>query len=141
MGTMKTLEEHRAAAPAIGTPEWDIWMAGAAAEAASRRQGVTDENRELVDTIDALRECGDSAEAMLRFIIHVFGPGLPWSTRWRAAWNMVRGYRRRRRWHAEMVWEKRDLWVGVYWDRDDSGLHLWVAIVPVIVLHVHRDRR
>lgn len=31
--------------------------------------------------------------------------------------------------------EPRDLWVGVFWDRRTDGLHVYVCLVPCIVLH------
>jgi hypothetical protein len=32
--------------------------------------------------------------------------------------------------------EPRDIWVGVFWDRRSDGLHVYVCLVPCLVLHV-----
>jgi hypothetical protein len=32
--------------------------------------------------------------------------------------------------------EPRDLWVGLYWTRKASGLHLYLCAVPAVLLHV-----
>lgn len=34
-----------------------------------------------------------------------------------------------------MMFEPRDLWIGVFWDRRDDGLHVYVTLIPTLVLH------
>lgn len=47
----------------------------------------------------------------------------------------------------ELLWEPRDLWVGVYWDMSDSHYDIYLALVPLVILHwnglrvVSRQRR
>lgn len=36
---------------------------------------------------------------------------------------------------AKLRFEPRDLWVGLFWDRRPDGLHVYVCLVPTIVLH------
>lgn len=31
--------------------------------------------------------------------------------------------------------EPRDVWVGLYWDRRYDGLHVYVCLIPMIVMH------
>lgn len=39
------------------------------------------------------------------------------------------------------MFEPRDLWVGVFWDRRDDGLHVYVCLFPTLVLHVVKCRQ
>lgn len=41
-------------------------------------------------------------------------------------------------WSWRLVFERRDLWVGVYWDRKADGHHFYVCPLPTVVLHGHR---
>ena len=36
--------------------------------------------------------------------------------------------------------EPRDIWFGLFWDRRADGLHIYVCVVPCIVIH-HVIRR
>lgn len=44
---------------------------------------------------------------------------------------------------ARIFFEPRDIWVGVFWDRRDDGLRLYICIVPCvpILLTFSRDTR
>ncbi|HMM95311.1 hypothetical protein [Phycicoccus sp.] len=42
------------------------------------------------------------------------------------------------RWRARFVFEPRDLWVGLFWDRRPDGFHLYVCLLPVLVIHAVR---
>lgn len=35
----------------------------------------------------------------------------------------------------EFKFEPRDLWVGVFWDRRHDGLHIYVCLLPTLVIH------
>jgi hypothetical protein len=35
----------------------------------------------------------------------------------------------------EAKFEPRDAWVGLFWDRRVDGLHVYVCLVPFLVLH------
>jgi len=35
----------------------------------------------------------------------------------------------------EAKFERRDVWVGLYWDRKPDGLHFYVCPLPMLVLH------
>lgn len=39
------------------------------------------------------------------------------------------------------MFEPRDLWVGVFWDRRKDGLHVYVCLLPTIVLHLVWDAK
>jgi hypothetical protein len=41
-------------------------------------------------------------------------------------------------WQWRVLFERRDLWVGVFWDRKPDGLHVFVCPVPTVAVHVHR---
>lgn len=41
-------------------------------------------------------------------------------------------------WTWQMVFERRDLWVGLYWDQKADGQHFYVCPLPTLVLHGHR---
>ncbi len=36
----------------------------------------------------------------------------------------------------DLRFEPRDLWVGVFWDQRPNGLHVYVCVVPCLVLHL-----
>lgn len=40
----------------------------------------------------------------------------------------------------ELKFEPRDLWVGVFWDRREDGLHVYACPLPAVVLHVSPDQ-
>ncbi|AYD83937.1 hypothetical protein SEA_GETALONG_77 [Gordonia phage Getalong] len=44
----------------------------------------------------------------------------------------------KRMWVGRCIFEPRDLWVGVFWDRRPDGLHIYVCPFPTLVLHVIR---
>ena len=35
----------------------------------------------------------------------------------------------------ELKFEPRDLWVGLFWDRREDGLHLFVCPFPCVLFH------
>jgi hypothetical protein len=47
---------------------------------------------------------------------------------------------------ARVTFEPRDLWVGIYWDRDQSPannryeLHLFICLIPTLPIHVWWSR-
>ena len=43
-----------------------------------------------------------------------------------------------RRWTWRLIFERRDLWVGLYWDQKADGQHFYVCPLPTVVLHAHR---
>jgi hypothetical protein len=40
-----------------------------------------------------------------------------------------------KRWTCSIKWEPRDVWVGLFWDRRQDGLHIYVCLVPLLVIH------
>lgn len=40
----------------------------------------------------------------------------------------------------KIQWEPRDLWMGCFWRRTDSCLHLYICIVPTLPLYITRLR-
>ena len=46
-----------------------------------------------------------------------------------------------KRTRLEFKLEPRDLWVGLYWDRNGDLLHLYFCAVPTLVLHLTILRR
>lgn len=48
------------------------------------------------------------------------------------------------RWHfhlARVFWEKRDLWVGVFWDRNGDYLDIYICLVPTLPLYIVLNQR
>lgn len=45
---------------------------------------------------------------------------------------------RSRGWEWRLLFERRDLWVGVFWDRKPDGLHVFLCPIPTVALHAHR---
>lgn len=45
-----------------------------------------------------------------------------------------------KRWIIRAKFEPRDLWVGLFWDRDYDGLHLYVRLLPTLVIHAAHVR-
>ena len=37
---------------------------------------------------------------------------------------------------AQFQFEPRDLWVGLFWQRTEIALHLYVCLIPLVPLHV-----
>ena len=37
---------------------------------------------------------------------------------------------------ARLIFEPRDLWVGVFWDRKADGLHIYITAIPTLALHL-----
>lgn len=37
---------------------------------------------------------------------------------------------------AQFQFEPRDLWVGLFWQRTEIALHLYICLVPLVPLHV-----
>lgn len=44
----------------------------------------------------------------------------------------------RRAWTWRLFHERRDLWVGVFWDRRGEDLHVYICPLPTIVVHGRR---
>ena len=44
------------------------------------------------------------------------------------------------KWRIRLKFEPRDIWVGLFWDRAYDGLHLYVCLLPMIVVHISRVR-
>jgi hypothetical protein len=42
------------------------------------------------------------------------------------------------RWYSALVWEPRDLWVGVYWTREEGKLLLYICFIPTVVWKIVR---
>ncbi len=125
--------------PPLGSAEREIWEAGARAEDRARDKGLTDDNREVVEFVAACASAGYTKDAIVRYLAVVFGPGLPWRARCEVVWRVLRGYRFRR-WYAEAEFSRQDFGLGVRWERDDTGLHVWVTAL-VLVVHARRARR
>lgn len=125
--------------PPAGTSDRASWEAGARAEAREREKGLTDENREVVEFVGACASAGYTKDAIVRYLAVVFGPGLPWRARREVVWCLLRGDRARR-WYAEVEVSRSDFGLGVRWERDDTGLHLWVTAL-VLVVHARKARR
>jgi hypothetical protein len=135
MGTVTKDEEM----PAIGTRDYQMWMRGASAEAKLRTDELTDDNRELAHYVDACVGAGYTAATIVEHATVVFGPGLPWRVRCRMAWKLIRGYSDRR-WYAGAEFARTEFGIGVRWERDDTGLHIWVTALALVV-HLRRARR
>lgn len=43
-----------------------------------------------------------------------------------------------RGWQWRVLFERRDLWVGLYWDRKSDGMHIYLCPLPTLVVHAHR---
>lgn len=41
---------------------------------------------------------------------------------------------------AQLQWEPRDAWVGLFWRRTDIALHLYICLVPFVPLHITMRR-
>ena len=41
----------------------------------------------------------------------------------------------------DVKFEKRDLWIGLFWDVRDDGIHIFVCPFPCIALHWVIERR
>jgi len=39
-------------------------------------------------------------------------------------------------WHSKIEFKKEDCWVGIFWRQD----HLWICLLPMLPLHIWRDR-
>ncbi len=39
------------------------------------------------------------------------------------------------RFFVEAKFEPRDLWLGLFWDKREDGLHLYVCPIPCLVFH------
>ena len=39
-----------------------------------------------------------------------------------------------------IVWEPRDLWLGLYWDKKDSSRFFYLCLVPCLPIRVHWKR-
>ena len=37
---------------------------------------------------------------------------------------------------AELLFEPRDLWAGLFWDDRDDAFHLYLALIPCLPLHI-----
>lgn len=37
---------------------------------------------------------------------------------------------------AQLQWEPRDLWIGLFWRLSDGVLHVYICVVPLVPLHV-----
>jgi hypothetical protein len=125
--------------PPLGTVERAAWDAGARAEARERDKGLTDDNREVVEFVAACASAGYTKDAIVRYLAVVFGPGLPWRARREVIWTLLRGHRVRR-WYAEAEISRSDFGLGARWERDDTGLHIWVTVL-VLVVHARKARR
>lgn len=44
-------------------------------------------------------------------------------------------------WSWRLIFERRDLWIGLYWDKRADGQHFYVCPIPTVVLHGHRRLR
>lgn len=42
---------------------------------------------------------------------------------------------------AQIQWEPRDLWVGVFWRESDLCLHVYICLIPLLPLHIVSFRR
>jgi len=39
-------------------------------------------------------------------------------------------------WHAELEWQPRDVWVGLYWKRIGHCVDAWICLLPCLPLHI-----
>lgn len=52
--------------------------------------------------------------------------------------RVLRIFASRGRWYSALVFEPRDLWVGVYWTCEDGKLLLYICPLPTLVWKVVR---
>lgn len=129
------INELASASPAPNTPEHAIWYAALRYADAVYREGVTDENKEVVEVVEVLRQQGETGTRIIEWLAVVYMVSWPRRERLRMAWKLLRGTRTRR-WFVDVKFEKRDLWIGAFWDRRDDGLHVWITPLPTLVLHI-----
>ena len=41
---------------------------------------------------------------------------------------------------AKLLWEPRDLWIGVYWHKKDESLFVYICFVPLLPIRIHYKR-
>lgn len=39
-------------------------------------------------------------------------------------------------WNAQVLWEPRDLWIGVHWNRSGNCWDLYFCLVPCLPFHI-----
>lgn len=39
-----------------------------------------------------------------------------------------------------LKWERRDLWVGIYWTTDIDTAHVYICLVPCLPIHISWER-
>jgi hypothetical protein len=54
------------------------------------------------------------------------------------ALRTVRPSSRATEWSWRFIFERRDLWVGLYWDQKADGQHFYLCPLPTLVFHGHR---
>ncbi|MHC4864613.1 MAG: hypothetical protein ACYTEX_11040 [Planctomycetota bacterium] len=42
---------------------------------------------------------------------------------------------------AQIQWEPRDMWVGLFWRKTEIAIHLYICLVPLLPLHVTIARK
>jgi len=121
--------------PQRGTRDYEMWLAGAAAEHDGAREGMLKQSEELYECVRIMGQQGDSAQQIAWFIAVVFTCEQSLRWRLRLARRLILGSRWRRTWKVYV--EPRDWWVGYY--RGDQ--HHYVCFLPCVVLRWNRRQR
>ena len=61
---------------------------------------------------------------------------------WRTSWNRGRigdgSGGKSNEVSVGLVWEPRDIWIGLYWTCEDEGWFAYVCLIPCLPIRIHR---